>query len=154
MKHIKTFEEIDFIRSFYQSEKSEFLELKDFCESNLIYLLDEQFRVDLFESENGGYTIHLIKDVNCIISCSATNDETWFSWQQISDYYISFVNRLLNEYEDYKFNTAEVYAKEKKEGRFSVPKQVRSIIKLKEILNNTIDPDLQIASITLNIVKK
>ena len=144
MKHIKTFEEIDFIRSFYQSEKSEFLELKDFCESNLIYLLDEQFRVDLFESENGGYTIHLIKD----------NDETWFSWQQISDYYISFVNRLLNEYEDYKFNTAEVYAKEKKEGRFSVPKQVRSIIKLKEILNNTIDPDLQIASITLNIVKK
>lgn len=144
MKHIKTFEEIDFIRSFYQSEKSEFLELKDFCESNLIYLLDEQFRVDLFESENGGYTIHLIKD----------NDETWFSWQQISDYYISFVNRLFNEYKDYKFNTAEVYAKEKKEGRFSVPKQVRSIIKLEEILNNTIDPDLQIASITLNIVKK
>lgn len=144
MKHIKTFEEIDFIRSFYQSEKSEFLELKDFCESNLIYLLDEQFRVDLFESENGGYTIHLIKD----------NDETWFSWQQIGDYYISFVNRLLNEYKDYKFNTAEVYAKEKKEGRFSVPKQVRSIIKLEEILNNTIDPELQIASITLNIVKK
>ena len=88
MKHIKTFEEIDFIRSFYQSEKSEFLELKDFCESNLIYLMDDQFRVDLFESENGGYTIHLIKD----------NDETWFSWQQISDYYISFVNRLLNEF--------------------------------------------------------
>ena len=144
MKHIKTFEEIDFIRSFYQSE---FLELKDFCESNLIYLLDERFRVDLFESENGGYTIHLIKDTPYLW-------ETWFSWQQISDYYISFVNRLLNEYKDYKFNTAEVYAKEKKEGRFSVPKQVRSIIKLEEILNNTIDPELQIASITLNIVKK
>ena len=45
MKHIKTFEEIDFIRSLYQSEKSEFLELKDFCEGSLAFLMDEGFEI-------------------------------------------------------------------------------------------------------------
>lgn len=135
MKHIKTFEQLNL----------KILELEEFSKSNLIYLMDEEFVVLLYESSNDGFLIQLKKQ---------DDTETWFSWQQISDYYISFVNRLLNEYKDYKFNTAEVHAIWLYQSRFSVPKQVTKIIKLDEILNNTIDPDLQIASITLNIVKK
>ncbi len=99
MKYIKPFNE-----SFDNEKKIE--ELKDFCESNLVYLLDEDCKIQYGykDSENKAISISSLKNgdkivSNVAISLSKKYDDKYIKWVDIKDYYISFIERLLNNYE-------------------------------------------------------
>jgi hypothetical protein len=90
MRFIKTFEGL-----IKESIKSD---LKDFCEINLAYLLDEDFKVMITRRDSlpsvspahkPGHLIHFYKWHNTRLS---------FSWNEIVDQFIPFVQRLSNEY--------------------------------------------------------
>lgn len=81
MIYIKSFNED--ITSFNFKE-----ELKDFCEMNLAYLLDEGGEVEIAESHEGNY-----------IRVSFNENKTWY---QIKDHIIPFLTRLKNKYSKQK----------------------------------------------------
>jgi hypothetical protein len=84
-------------------------ELKDFCESNLIYLIDEGFTVEVidntdssFKKEFAGVTIRLSKydrTTNSLLGTYIYNKD--FNWNDIKDYYIPFLIRLSKEYKTF-----------------------------------------------------
>jgi hypothetical protein len=78
MKHLKSFNED--ITSFNFEE-----ELKDFCETNLAYLLDEGTEVLVGETQNG----NIVK----------IKFDKMKSWDEIKDHIIPFATRLNNKYE-------------------------------------------------------
>jgi len=154
MKYLKKFSLINELyiedENFNSTVK---LELKDFCESNLIYLIDENFEVLVLEAHAGGFLIQLRKLFNV---------EIWFKWQDISDSYIAFINRLVNEYDQYKINTIEAYMKEYSEpmkfssGKIFKPKPIliNKEIKIEELINNSLSPNLELGCITIHLIKK
>ena len=82
MKHLKQFNED--ITSFNFEE-----ELKDFCENNLAYLLDEGTEIQIVEQPGGHEGLHLIR----ILLDEAK------PWDDIKDHMIPFLTRLQNQYE-------------------------------------------------------
>jgi hypothetical protein len=79
MKHLKPFNESkeNFVEQFFE------LVLKDFCETNLAYLLDEGGKVEVYTFENETL-LHII--INNSI------------WSNIKDHMIPFLIRLKNNY--------------------------------------------------------
>jgi hypothetical protein len=106
MKYIKYFEGISLLRV---NRNLECEELKDFCESNLIYLIDEGFTVEVidntdssFKKEFAGVTIRLSKydrTTNSLLGTYKYNKD--FNWNDIKDYYIPFLIRLSKEYKTF-----------------------------------------------------
>jgi hypothetical protein len=92
MRFIKTFEGL-----IKESIKSD---LKDFCEINLAYLLDEDFKVMLTRRDSlpsvspahkPGYLIHFYRWIG---------DRTSFwKFSEVQDHFIPFLQRLSNQYE-------------------------------------------------------
>jgi hypothetical protein len=87
MRYLKTFESVDLEN-----------DLKDFCETYLAYLLDEDFQLDVIwmghdymVHPEDCYTINLIK----------LNDygATGFTWNEVKDSYIPFLHMLDKQYE-------------------------------------------------------
>lgn len=78
MKHLKSFNED--ITSFNFEE-----ELKDFCEMNLAYLIDEGTEISVGETQNG----NIVK----------IRFDYFKSWDEIKDHIIPFATRLNNKYE-------------------------------------------------------
>jgi len=84
-------------------------ELQDFCESNLIYLIDEGYKVDVFsksfvisgraytpyhiESKDSTYDICFCKP---IIKFGEPNKLQVFEWSNIKDDFLTFIQRLTN----------------------------------------------------------
>ena len=80
MKHLKPFNE---------SVDDNFTEeLKDFCENNLAYLLDEA-ELQIVESPGGWHELHLIRIL--------LNEPK--RWDEIKDHMIPFLTRLVRKYE-------------------------------------------------------
>ena len=79
MKHLKGFNE--------SLTADEVEELKEFCEINLAYLLDEDFIVDIDSrfGTTGNVSFNLKR-------------ESGFTWDEISDHFIPFLQRLSNRY--------------------------------------------------------
>ena len=70
--------------------------LKDYCEMNLAYLIDEGFFIDIHLS-GGGYH-------NVILRKSLTTNQhgvytSYFMWNDIKDHYIPFIERIQKKYE-------------------------------------------------------
>ena len=93
MKYIKPFNE-----SFENEKKIE--ELKDFCESNLVYLLDEDciinygYRDSKNQPTANGFVVNV--GISLVKKYDPINKD--LKWSDIKDYYISFIDRLLNKY--------------------------------------------------------
>ena len=81
---------MEYIKSFNENQNSEILELKDFCEINLAYLLDHGIELEVVENPGGFKSFILIK----------INKFTLFfsEWDNLKDYIIPFITRLNNEY--------------------------------------------------------
>ena len=62
-------------------------DLKDFCEMNLVYLMDEDFIVDI--DSRFGTTGNVSFDLK---------RESGFTWDEIKDHFIPFLQRLSNRY--------------------------------------------------------
>ena len=79
MKHLKRFNE--------SLTPDEVDDLKDFCEVNLAYLLDEEFIVDIDSrfGTTGNVSFNLKRELG-------------FTWNEISDHFIPFLQRLSNKY--------------------------------------------------------
>ena len=62
-------------------------DLKEFCEMNLVYLMDEDFIVDIDSrfGTTGNVSFNLKR-------------ESGFTWDEISDHFIPFLQRLSNRY--------------------------------------------------------
>lgn len=130
MKHIKKFNE---------SLENHLEQLKDFCESNLVYLLDEGFQLKYDTQVIHFPEIRTVRHdgdagVNIKIMCPNYRKNNFFDnngalvsvvntyWSDIKDYIIPFLQRLCNEYQLY------TYYEEKK---FDYEKTI-NLIKLKE----------------------
>ena len=79
MKHLKRYNE--------SLTPDEVDDLKDFCEVNLAYLLDEDFIVDIDSrfGTTGNVSFNLKRELG-------------FTWNEISDHFIPFLQRLSNKY--------------------------------------------------------
>ena len=93
MKYLESFS------SYYKVPSSNTEELKYYCLINLVYLLDDdEFELVIYDKKIA-YPGHFLIMLN---KKSKKIDEIWFKWQDISDYYIAFVNRLSREYNQYE----------------------------------------------------
>ena len=84
MKYIKKYSSL-----IVESVKDD---LKDFCETSLVYLLDEGFEIDCEESRFGIIDIFL-----------SLNKQ--FDWNDIKDYFIPFIQLLSRRYVLEEFST-------------------------------------------------
>lgn len=109
MKHIKRFNE---------SLENYLDQLKDFCESNLVYLLDEGFQLKYDTQVMHFPEIKTIKQdgdagVNVKIICPNYYNSNLPNthWSEIKDYIIPFLQRLCNEYQLYTYYEGFDYEK-------------------------------------------
>lgn len=69
--------------------------LKDYCEMNLAYLMDEGFFIDVHSHSGGYYSVILRKSLT-------TNQHgvhtSYFKWDDIKDHYIPFILRIQKSY--------------------------------------------------------
>jgi hypothetical protein len=91
MKHIKKFDSL-----ILESVKSE---LKEFCEMNLAYLMDEDFKVIITRRDNlpsfspghkPGHLIHFYRWIG--------GKTDFFELSEVEDHFIPFIQRLSKEY--------------------------------------------------------
>ena len=140
-----------YLRGIFESIVPEFMEeLKDFCESNLIYLIDDGFTlefVDTTESSHkkdfGGITVRISK------YSSGRNDLigdykqfSYFNWNDIKDYYIPFLIRISNEY--------KIFDK----CLISLEYGGAQLISYNDLLRDRIDLDKSIKSISIKVGDK
>ena len=88
------------LRKFNEDLSEE--DIRDFCESSLAYLMDEDFTIKILNSERpfsslvkGEFNIWLQKD----------NVKSFFKWDDVKDYYIPFLQLLSNRYDIGGFDT-------------------------------------------------
>jgi hypothetical protein len=106
MKHIKTFNE---------SKENLVEDLQDFCDTSLAYLYDEGYNVSVTLRDKVKFPDkqHLLVTLGL-----KAKENTWlqdydlFSWNDVKDYYIPFIQMLVRRYElldypagDFAFNT-------------------------------------------------
>jgi hypothetical protein len=91
MKHLRKF-----------NESIDENELRDFCEINLAYLLDDGFEIMISGNNFSGDSFKSIKITNPR-SLDDRQDGTvnYFKWNDIKDHFIPFFTRLLNQYSLY-----------------------------------------------------
>ncbi len=99
-----------YLRGIFESIGPEFMEeLKDFCESNLVYLIDEGFTLEFsdntessYRKEFGGITVRLSKySIGRNNLIGDYKHFSYFNWDDIKDYYIPFLERLSREYKTF-----------------------------------------------------
>lgn len=83
-----------YLRKFNEGVSTE--DIRDFCESSFVYLMDEGFTIKIFSSDDprtslpkGQFNIWLQKD----------NARSFFKWDDVKDYYIPFLQLLDNRYD-------------------------------------------------------
>jgi hypothetical protein len=75
-----------YIKKFNESVDQN--ELKEFCEMNLAYLLDEGYEIFVTLLNTGNYSVNIRK---------TDLDNYFFEWDEVKDYIIPFIVRLRNE---------------------------------------------------------
>lgn len=154
MKHLRRFSEsLKYNWKFYEDD---FYELKDFCETTLAYLLDEDFHIEYVGkfgiriipiSDNNFITVQLYgplvkeSDDTALIG---SRYSTWY-WNDVKDYYIPLIQLLksryrLSEYISFRIQTGrlETYLKS---------------YTLEQVVNDKIELDKPIFSISVEVKK-
>ena len=138
MKHLKMFNE--------RLNDTESKELIDFCETSLAYLMDEGFELELvdrygrepndpsFDGDTEYYWIDLY---------GPRDDEgnnSNFSWQEVKDYYIPFIQLLKNRYklfdDEREYKGDQIYFKVQTGVRFDEHSFMN--YKIEEVINDRI----------------
>lgn len=76
------------------SDEYELNQLKEFCNENLVSLIDEGYYLFFDESELNGVKIFLSND-------EKQNDATTFKWSDVKDEFIPFLEMLISKYNVY-----------------------------------------------------
>ena len=111
-----------YLRKFNESLENYLDQLKDFCESNLVYLLDEGFQLK-YETHSIYFpeirTIYHDGDagVNVKIICPNYRNRNLPNthWSEVKDYIIPFLQRLCNEYQLYTYFEKKEFDQEQNE---------------------------------------
>jgi hypothetical protein len=113
-------------------------ELKDFCESNLIYLIDEGFMIEFIDDQDSELYKMAASFKKKLARMSIRlnkYDKKYFNWNDIKDYYIPFLIRLSKEYKTYDKcliifhygGTQLISYDELMKGKFNLNKELKSI---------------------------
>jgi len=92
MKYLKTYNESKSRKFGFMSkpEEGELEELKDFCETNLAYLVDEDFIVEVSNDyTHKNFHISILKE---------GSKYKGFTWEEVKDYFIPFLTHLSRNY--------------------------------------------------------
>lgn len=84
-----------FLRKFNENLEDR-LEIKDYCEMNLAYLIDEGFFIEIHFHDMASY-------YNITLRRSLTTNQygvhtSYFKWNDVKDHYIPFIERIRNKY--------------------------------------------------------
>ena len=118
-----------YLRRFNESLSDYLYQLKDFCESNLVYLLDEGFQLKYDTDPMNFPELIVIKhrgdagvNVKIICPCYMNTDYTYYGrriantpWSEVKDYIIPFLQRLCNEYQLYTYYEKKEFDQEQNE---------------------------------------
>lgn len=92
MKYIKSFNESKSRRYSFSAtpEEGELDELRDFCETHLAYLVDEDFVVEVSNDyTHKNFHISILKE---------GSKYKGFTWEEVKDYFIPFLTHLSRNY--------------------------------------------------------
>ena len=111
-----------YLRRFNESLSDYLYQLKDFCESNRVYLLDEGFQLKYDTDPMNFPELIVIKHrgdagVNVKIICPNYRNSKLPNthWSDIKDYIIPFLQRLCNEYQLYTYYEKKEFDQEQNE---------------------------------------
>ena len=111
-----------YLRRFNESLSDYLYQLKDFCESNRVYLLDEGFQLKYDTDPMNFPELIVIKHrgdagVNVKIICPNYRNSKLPNthWSDIKDYIIPFLQRLCNEYKLYTYYEKKEFDQEQNE---------------------------------------
>lgn len=86
------------LRKFNENNINKLDELKDFCESNLAFLLDDLIKIDYefitFRAYNSSISGTPISHKTSCYTINIVPQETEVRWLDIKDYFIPFIERL------------------------------------------------------------
>lgn len=78
-------------------------EIKNFCNTNLAYLMDEGFKLDFLVRKNRiGSQVH--KTVRVLLNKNGISDPNLFIWNDIKDDFIPFITLLSEKYKLFALN--------------------------------------------------
>ena len=126
MKHIKKFDSL-----ILESVKSE---LKEFCEMNLAYLMDEDFKVMITRRDNlpsfspghkPGHLIHFYRWIG---------KTDFFEFSEVEDHFIPFIQRLSKEYTSIEC-MVDYFAVRKSSTKLSVDQVINGGIELNTLIS-------------------
>jgi len=143
MKNLKTF------NIYFESSEPLSIsfteELRDFCETNLAYLLDEGTEIEVGETQNGNF-------VKIRFTPNGVSSMNMKSWDDIKDHIIPFATRLNNKYEmecnpilDYDNVRIWTYRKNVVPGMGSMTR------KIEDLINDDVWGDILIRDIDIYI---
>ena len=92
MRYLKSFNESKMRKYGFMAkpEEGELDELKDFCETNLAYLVDEDFVVEVSNDyTHKNFHISILKE---------GSKYKGFTWEEVKDYFIPFLTHLSRKY--------------------------------------------------------
>lgn len=154
------------VRKFNEKLSDDFIsELKEFCETHLAYLLDEDFCIGYRILNNSGRSNIQIPSIEIIIISAKINPNSYnklpFSWQQVSNHIIPFIHFLnmkycitqKNSYYGTGIVCIETPAPDKiKKTTFDVEKpNSYHFLSLNDIQSDNIQPDTEIRYIEITI---
>jgi len=154
------------LRKFNEKLSDNFIsELKEFCETHLAYLLDEDFSIGYRVLNNSGRTDLHIPSIEIVIRSTSKNplkNSMPFSWEDVSDHIIPFIHFLNMKYCITKktsyYGTGIVCIETSTSDRirkttFDIerPNNLHNL-SLSDIQNDNIKPDTEIKYIEITIV--
>ena len=134
-----------YIKKFNESNIDTLDELKDFCESNLAFLLDEEYSTIYNYTENGMNPIYSVQ----IVSRNINNA---LYWNDMKDYIIPFLERLSKNYTLHSLvnDSHQIYIGIKYiEQSISVPQIILREFSYNNIINDKVNIDDKIYSIKI-----
>ena len=136
-----------YIKKFNESNIDTLDELKDFCESNLAFLLDEEYSTIYNYTENGMNPIYSVQ----IVSRNINNA---LYWNDMKDYIIPFLERLSKNYTLHSLvnDSHQIYIGIKYiEQSISVPQIILREYSYNNIINDKVNIDDKIHSIIIKV---
>jgi len=136
-----------YIKKFNESNIDTLDELKDFCESNLAFLLDEEYSTIYNYTENGMNPIYSVQ----IVSRNINNA---LYWNDMKDYIIPFLERLSKNYTLHSLvnDSHQIYIGIKYiEQSISVPQIILREYSYNNIINDKVNIDDKIHSMIIKV---
>ena len=159
------------LRRFNEKLSDDFIsELKEFCETHLAYLLDEDFSIGYRILNNSGRNDIHIPSIEIVIRSTKTNTDSYpgairnlmpFSWEEVSNHIIPFIHFLNMKYcitqKTSYYGTGIVcietptHDKIKKTTFDVESRNILHNLSLSDIQNDNIQPDTEIKYIEITI---